>query len=179
MPIIRIGPKSQDASETGLTLIELLLASTILAGMAVIFTLLMSSGLDLWEAGTAGSRVDDEVRSVVERMGREVRASRKGAGQIAIGGGNTSITFPLDTDNDGAYETTVRYYLDGAVLRRQDNGLPAVGNPMLEDVTAVVFRDPFSNSDLITISVAVTKVVEGEKGVASVAMRTGAGPRND
>lgn len=163
----------------GLTLIELLLAMVILAGMAGIATVLFSSGLDLWEAGTAGTRVDDEVRSVVERIGREVRASRESAGQITIGGGGTTIDFPLDMDDDGAYETTVRYYLDVSVLRRQENGVPVTGNPMVEDVAALAFADPYGNSDLITVSLEVTKAIKGKKGVASVAMRTAVRPRNN
>lgn len=166
-------------SNSGLSLIELLLALAILAGMAVIMTVLLSSGLDLWEAGTAGSRVDDEVRSAVERIGREIRASRESAGQITIGGGGTSVDFPLDMDDDGAYETTVRYYLDTSVMRRQENGLPAVGDPMVGDVTSVVFADPLGNGDLITVFLEVIKVTEGKKGVASVAMRTAVRPRNN
>lgn len=163
----------------GLSLIEFLLALAILTGMAVIFTVLLSSGLDLWEAGTAGTGVDDEVRTVLERIGREIRASRAGAGQITIGGGGTDIDFPLDMDGDGAYETTVRYYLDVSVLRRQENGLPAVGNPMVEDVTSLTFDDPYGNRDLITVSLKVAKATRGEKGVAAVGMRTGVRPRNN
>jgi len=165
--------------ERGLTLIELLLATVILAGMAVVFSVLLFSGLDLWEAGTAGSRVDGEVRSALERISREIRTSRGTAGQVVIGAGNTSVTFPLDTDDDGTYETTVHYYLDGTVLRRQDNGLPATGNPVLSDVGALAFGDPFGNSDLITFTVTVSKALEGMKGVGLVSMRTGVGPRND
>lgn len=179
--MVRPAPSSCRISgfSRGLSLIELLLALAILAGMAVILTVLLSSGLDLWEAGTAGAGVDDEVRNAVERIGREIRASRESAGQITIGGGGTSIDFPLDMDDDGAYETTVRYYLDVSVLRRQENGLPAVGNPMVEDVASLVFNDPYGNSDLITISLQVAKAAEGAKGVASVIMRTGVRPRNN
>jgi hypothetical protein len=162
-----------------LTLIELLLGMVILAGMAGVLSVVLSSGLDLWEAGSTGSRVDDEVRSTLERIGRELRASNGSAGQITIGAGNDSIDFPLDTDNDGAFETTVRYYLDGSMLRRQENGVPVVGNPVVSDISTVTFGDPFGNSDLITVSIGVNRTRVGEKGVAKVSMRTAVGPRNN
>lgn len=163
----------------GMTLVELLLAMLIMVGVMAVLTLLLASGLDIWEAGTVSARVDDEGRVAVERLGRELRASDGGAGLISIGGGGTSISFPLDNDNDGAYETTVEYYLDGTVLRRRENGLPAVGDPVVREVTDVEFADPFGNMDLVTFSLQVAGPREGLKGVAGLRVRSAVGPRNN
>lgn len=164
--------------QRGLTLIELLLAAVIMAGVAGVFFMILSSGLDLWESGTALSAADQEVRMSLERMSRELRASRTSAGQISIGGGGSSISFPLDNDNDGIYEITVSYFLAGSELRRQENGLPAAGDLMAADVSAVSF-DTLKGYELIGISLAVARQVEGKKGVGSVSMRTAAAPRNN
>jgi len=173
------GLPGNPARMRGLTLIELLLAIVIFTGMAGIFAVLLSSGLDLWEAGTTGVGVDDEVRAALERISREVRVSRDSAGAISIGGGGTEIEFPMDVDNDGAYETTVRYYLDASVLRRQENGLPAVGDPVVKGVDSVNFGDLFGNDHLISISLSVSRGTVGKKGMVSVAMQTAVNPRNN
>lgn len=165
-------------SEKGLTLVELLLAVVIMAGVAGVFYLILSSGLDLWESGTAHSAADQEVRLVIERVSRELRASRNSAGQITISAGNTAIDFPLDNDNDGAYEVTVSYYLTGSELRRQENGNPAGGDLMASDVSSISF-DTLQASDLIGIAMAVSRPIEGEKGVGTVSMRTAVAPRNN
>ncbi len=164
--------------QRGLTLIELLLAAVIMAGIAGVFFMILSSGLDLWESGTAQSAADQEVRMALERVSRELRASRNSAGQITIGAGGASISFPLDNDNDGAYEITVSYFLSGSELRRQENGLPAGGDLMAADVSSVAF-DTLKGFELIGINMAVTRQVEGEKGIGSVAMRTASAPRNN
>ncbi len=168
-----------DGSQGGLTLVELLLALAIMAGVSVVFVVLLTSGLDVWEAGTAQSRTDQETRLALERISREIRVSRSRAGDITIGAGNTSISYPLDTNNDGAYETTVRYFLNGSDLMRQENGLPVAGDRVLKDVTGVVFDDIYGNSSLIAVTLAVTHPVEGAKGKGAVTMVTSVGPRND
>ncbi len=166
-------------AQGGLTIVELLLALAIMAGVSVVFVALLTSGLDAWEAGTAQSRTDQEARLALERISRELRASRSRAGDITIGAGNTSIAYPLDTDNDGAYETTVRYFMSGSDLMRQENGLPTAGNRVLKDVTGVVFDDLYGNSRLIAVTLAVIHPVEGAKGKGAVTMETSVGPRND
>ena len=172
-------PNANWRDRKGLTIVELLLALAIMAGVSIVFVVLLTSGLDVWEAGTAQSRTDQEARVAMERISREIRASRHQAGDISIGGSNTSIEYPLDTDNDGAYETTVRYFLTGSDLMRQENGLPAGGNRVLADVTGVVFDDLYGNSRLIAVTLSVTHPVEGAKGQGAVTMGTSVGPRND
>ncbi|MFV2081679.1 MAG: type II secretion system protein J [bacterium] len=176
MPVIMTGRRF--GSQRGLTLVELLLAVVIMAGVAGVFYIILSSGLDLWESGTAHSAADQEVRLAMERISRELRASRNSAGQITIGGGNTTIDFPLDNDNDGAYEVTVSYYLTGSELRRQENGNPAAGDLMASDVSSISFNT-LQGFDLIGISMAVSRPREGKKGVGSVTMRTAVAPRNN
>jgi type II secretory pathway pseudopilin PulG len=162
----------------GMTLIELAVAVAVLLGIGLLLSLLLSSGLDLWEAGTAQTGADQEARLALERVTRELRASRSTAGQVVIGGGGSSLTFPLDMDNDGSFETTVRYLLDGAVLRRRQAGAPLPGDPVAQGISSAVFST-LAGGSLVAATLRVSAPREGEKGVGEVAMRSGAHPRND
>jgi type II secretory pathway pseudopilin PulG len=161
------------------TLIELVLVIAILIGIGLLLSRLLSSGLDLWEAGTAQTDADQEARLALERMSRELRASSSAPGQVVIGGGGTTLVFPLDVDDDGAMESTVRYLLDGATLRRRMNGAPLPGDPVAQDVASLLFDEPAGGGGLVTATLSISAPLAGAKGVGVVKMRTGAHPRND
>ncbi len=162
----------------GMTLIELVVAVAVLLGIGLLLSMLLSSGLDLWEAGTAQTGADQEARLALERITREMRASRSTAGQVVIGSGGSSLTFPLDMDNDGSFETTVRYLRDGTVLRRRQAGAPLPGDPVAQGISSAVFST-LSGGSLVTTTLGISAPVEGEKGVGEVTMRSGVRPRND
>ncbi len=127
---------------TGFTLIEVLIAMSILSGIVFIVSMF---GLDIFSFQIFLGDVftmQQEINLTLTSMGIEIRAtgpSANGSYPIESASSN-SLTFYSDIDGDNVFER-VRYFVSGANLKRgviEPSGNPAVYNLANEVSTDVV-----------------------------------------
>lgn len=126
----------------GLTLLEILIATAIAAGvltMATYFALDISKfGLFLGDRLESERALEQTIREFVTEV-RSMGPSENGSYPIATADG-TTFTFFADIDADGQFEQ-VRYFLNGTVLQKgviDPTGIPATYPPANERTSDVV-----------------------------------------
>lgn len=127
---------------SGLTLLEILVATAIAAGvltLATYFALDISNfGLFLGDRLGSERELEQAIRVFVTEV-RSMGPSENGSYPIALADG-TAFTFFADVDADGQFEQ-VRYFLNGTTLQKgviDPTGIPATYPPASENVRDVV-----------------------------------------
>jgi len=170
-------PHSTDQSQ-GFTLVETMVAGTLLVSLSLIATLWLTGVSDLWWTTTTQSDVRTATQQALSRMLSELRsATRTAAGSppnavIPAAPGNTTLTFylPADVDGNGLIidalgntewnvATPVQYAYVPAQRRlvRIQAGQQVV---LATDVTAVAFEDASLNPALYQNEVKITLTLQ-------------------
>ena len=170
-------PHSTDQSQ-GFTLVETMVAGTLLVSLSLIATLWLTGVSDLWWTTTTQSDVRTATQQALSRMLSELRsATRTAAGSppnavIPAAPGNTTLTFylPADVDGNGLIidalgntewnvATPVQYAYVPAQRRlvRTQAGQQVV---LATDVTAVAFEDASLNPALYQNEVKITLTLQ-------------------
>jgi len=170
-------PHSTDQSQ-GFTLVETMVAGTLLVSLGLIATLWLTGVSDLWWTTTTQSDVRTATQQALSRMLSELRsATRTAAGSppnavIPAAPGNTTLTFylPADVDGNGLIidalgntewnvATPVQYAYVPAQRRlvRIQAGQQVV---LATDVTAVAFEDASLNPALYQNEVKITLTLQ-------------------
>ncbi len=109
LSVLRHVRRSRDA---GMTVVELLVAMTIFAGLSTaLFSVVLSTSRAA-ESNQTYNDLNEEARVVLNRMSRELREAKRivavtnPAGPNYQAGQNSSITFEVDFDGDGVIEPT-------------------------------------------------------------------------
>ncbi len=84
-------------SEAGFTIIELLIAMTVLATMLVIVTLAMTSIGNLYYKGVNASRVQDDTRTIANQLSQDVQLSNGVSTGSTTSGGYTILSLCTST----------------------------------------------------------------------------------
>lgn len=128
--------------QRGFTLIEILVTTTIISGIAVmvgLFALDISDfGIFLGDTLTA----QQELQQTMNVLSAEVRSMGPAdtGGYVIASASSSSLTFYSDTDDDG-FMNQVRYFLQGTILRKgviESSGSPLSYNPVNEIIIDVV-----------------------------------------
>ena len=144
----------------GFTLVEILIAVTLLIVIAAAAFLTFRGGTEAWRSGTAHARRDAEARAVLEMMTRELHTT-----SLLTGDGDYQIDFLADAGSIHFIASTeaprpghpdvmkVRYRLEGGKIRRATAMIiideeitdfppaPADGFPaLISDITSLTFR---------------------------------------
>lgn len=170
-------PHGTDRSQ-GFTLVETMVAGTLLVSLSLIATLWLTGVSDLWWTTTTQSDVRSTTQQALSRMVSELRsATRTAAGSppnavIPAAPGNTTLTFylPADLDNNGLIidalgntewnaATPVQYAYVPAQRRliRTQAGQQVI---LATDVTAVAFEDASLNPTLYPNEVKITLTLQ-------------------
>ena len=124
----------------GFTLIEILIAIGIFAGIAFIIGVFIKSVFDYQLLFTQQLSAQQEIEYAFSMMLPEMRSMTSSViGEYAIAqASSTAITFFTDVDANGSADR-VRYFLDGTILRK--GIIRPSGNPPVYDSTQEVFSD--------------------------------------
>lgn len=133
----------------GFTLIEMILIIVLTGILAGIFVNFFSLGTDTFNLVEKNQEINQNVRLVLERMGRQIRQ----AGSLTLTS-TTDITFAYDVDDDGADET-VRYFLSGDEMHSTIDG--STDTLILEHVSSLSF-----SGDSRRIVVFLTVTTDGQ-----------------
>ena len=176
----------------GVTLIETMVAGTILVSMGLIATLWINGAADLWWTTNTQSEVRTRAQQAMKRMVDELRSATRTAAAsppnatIPAAPGNTTITFYLPTDLDGngtivdAIGTTewdlvnpVQYVSVPAArqLRRVQGAQTVV---FANDVQSVTFEDvsitPSLHVNEVKVTLTLQKTTPQQRTVSATAI---------
>ena len=142
----------------GVTLIELIMAITIVGILAAVSSLYIKETIDLWRFLSFRSEAVAQGRTALIRMDREIRQVKDSA-SIAIADLSRLRFTSLDLSGDGN-DDTVEFYRDAATneLRRIFNNSPAQGDILASGVTNLLFT--YYNSANSEIPVPVTDTTQ-------------------
>lgn len=121
------------------TIIELIMAITIVGILATVSSLYIKETVDLWRFLSFRSEAVAQGRTALIRMDREIRQIKDPA-SIAIADLSQLRFTSLDLSGDGN-DDTVEFYRDAATneLRRIFNGNPAQGNALASGIANLAF----------------------------------------
>ncbi len=154
-----------DGSSNGFTLMEILVATAIMAGIGGVFFSTLRMNQQSWESAQSHLAVSGELRRGMNEMSREIVASESTQVDIpADGAWYPSINFPVpqDLDGDGTvlngagvleWSDPITYTLNGTqVIRRQNNTNDRV---VANGVTDLEFRREVASPDIVEMQMTV------------------------
>ena len=132
--------KQERLGDKGFTLLEVLLAMTILSLIAVIIGVSLRLGIRAWERGEADSDDSQKLRYVVERLSQEIRSVYPyqmlidGERAIAFKGKSDSIFFVTSSvkSSEGGLKW-ISYFVEDSSLMMREGMLP--DKQVMEKVT--------------------------------------------
>jgi prepilin-type N-terminal cleavage/methylation domain-containing protein len=128
--------------EHGFTLIETMVAVSLLTAVIVAFGPVMTSSFRAGEVLSNESRAIDEIRVAVARIDRELRSACVVTTPTENTAGS-SLTFTTKTDSGGDYDVTYAVQ-DGQLTRTRGTGVTTVGDGLV--VTTREFEHVRSNT---------------------------------
>lgn len=180
--------------ERGMSFIEILIASAILMGVALLAMLWLTGSWSLWETATTQSELRHRAQQILGRIAADLRdATRTGTGSppnvaIPAAPDNTTLTFFLPTDLDGnglitdvggntewdvANPVQFLYVPAQRQLQRLAAGAAQV---MASDVSAVAFTDrtidPQLNLDEVRVTLTLERTTAQQRLVSATAVAT-------
>ena len=162
----------------GFTLVEVMVAGTILSAIGLLVGLWLSGISNLWWTSTTKSQASTTVQQALTRMTSELKAATRTGSPTAPGisipaaPNNTSLTFYLPTDLDGdgtiidasgntEWDTAnpIQYTYDAPSqqLRRVRAGQTIL---LATNVTSVRFDDATTNATLLSNEVQITLTLQ-------------------
>jgi prepilin-type N-terminal cleavage/methylation domain-containing protein len=103
-------------SSYGFTLVEVILALTILVVVTAATASCLMAGMGLWDRATRQAGIHDQAMLEIEEVSQELRLSTRNS-TIPFEGTETQITFP-SIDADGAVKVSYRFDTASAALFR-------------------------------------------------------------
>lgn len=160
-------PGTERSGETGLTLVELLVALGMLSLFMAALVTYLSAQSKSYTTQEVFAGVQQDLRAGTEFMVRDLRMAgldpddTAGAGFITINA--TDIHFTLDQDLNGMIDTTgledIRYFLSGGQLLQQVDSDPTTNSVLVDNVTSLNFRYLDAN-EAVTATAADVRSVE-------------------
>lgn len=140
----------------GVTLIELIMAITIVGILTTVSSLYIKETIDLWRFLSFRSEAVAQGRTALIRMDREIRQVKDSA-SIALADLSRLRFTSLDLSGDGN-DDTVEFYRDAATneLRRIFNSNPAQGDALASGIANLAFTYYNSSGAALSIPVADT-----------------------
>lgn len=182
---------TRSAREGGFTMLEIAIASVIMAGMIFVVFLMLSSGTSLTSNQLIQQRIQSDVQSFIERFNGDFRASgstvttttQLQTGDVFFDAANVSrylsLRFSLQTSYDTANATTnfeqhVTYFYAPSPLEIAGNDKDDDGNGLTDD--GVIKRSETDKNGNTTTTIVLHNV--SENGVA-FQYATGADTKDD
>jgi Tfp pilus assembly protein PilW len=141
----RIDPRRRAfRSAGGFTLLETIIALTLTATIFVVLAQALVKGIGTYNQQEIRAELYQMGRVALDRMTRDIRAG----GTPAVDA--ESVTFPFDSNGDGAFDSVRRYEKDGDRLTRQTNAEPP--EVLAEKVDSILFAgEDFTTIDIVLV----------------------------
>ena len=130
------------------TLIEMVITLVLISILSVGISYIFLEGFRIYSTSRNYISLRGDVRAALRRIVLEARQADSGS--LAS---SSDITLVTDIDNDGVNES-VRFYLDGTDLKRQEDGFPAGGDILCGNVQSVSFTPTNINAFTTNLSAA-------------------------
>ena len=130
------------------TLIEMVVTLVLISILSVGVSYIFLEGFRIYSTSRNYISLRGDVRVALRRIVFEARQADSGS--LAS---SSDITLVTDIDNDGVNES-VRFYLDGTDLKRQEDGSPPAGDILCGNVQSVSFTATNINAFTTNLSAA-------------------------
>ena len=140
--MVKLFRKKQDTRDSGFSIIEAVVAISILALVGIAIFTFQKDVFSLNRIFSQSIVSQEEVRRALKDMSAEIRAaSPSSIGAYALAETSTSSFIFYSNIDDDSFKERIRYFLDGTVLKKgvtKPAGDPLTYNPASETISDVV-----------------------------------------